>query len=72
MTFYRIKIRVRATGKPAPSADERRKVRELIAKHGGKDVSSEGPTAAFAVGVFKDRAKAVAFRDEARAALSAR
>jgi hypothetical protein len=71
MTFYRVKIRVRRVGEPAPTAEERRKLHELIETHGGKDVSSDRPSAAFVVGVFGDCKKAKAFRDEARAAEAA-
>jgi hypothetical protein len=71
MTFYRVKIRVRRTGQPAPTADERRRFHDLIEKHGGKDVSSDRPSAACSVGVFRDREKAKAFRREARATFSA-
>jgi hypothetical protein len=70
MTFYRVKICVRRPGQPTPSPAKRREFHELIEKHDGKDVSSDRPSAAYAVGVFKDREKARGFRDEARAALS--
>lgn len=70
MTFYRVKIRVRRMGQAASTAEERRKFHELIEKHGGKDVSSDRPSAPYAVGVFRDREKAKAFRDDARSALS--
>ncbi len=71
MAFYRVKIRVRRMGEPAPTTEERRKLHELIEKHGGKDVSGKRPSAAYAVGVFSDREKAKAFRHDARAVLSA-
>jgi hypothetical protein len=70
MTFYRVKIRVHRPGQRAQSAAKRREFHELIEKHEGKDVSSDRPSAGYAVGVFKDREKAKGFRDEARAALS--
>ncbi len=72
MSFYRVKIRVRSVTQPAPAAEERRRFHDLIEKHGGKDVSSGRPSAAYAIGVFRDREKAKAFRRDARAALSAR
>ena len=70
MTVYRVKIRVRQRAKPALPSDERRKFHELIEKHGGADVSSKKPTAAYSIGVFKEREKAKAFRKDARAVLS--
>jgi hypothetical protein len=71
MTVYRVKIRARA-GQPAPTVEARRELHELIETHVGKDVSSDRPSAAYAVAVFKDREKAKAFRREARAAFSSR
>jgi hypothetical protein len=71
MTFYRVKVRMRRIRQLAPAAEERRKLHDLIEKHGGKDVSSDRPSAAYSVGVFRDREKAKAFRRDARVALSA-
>jgi hypothetical protein len=71
MSFYRVKIRVRRVTQPPPAADDRHKFHDLIEKYGGKDVSSGRPSAAYAVGVFRNREKAKAFRRDARAALSA-
>ncbi len=70
MTVYRVKIRVGKRGDRAPSAEEKKKLHELIETHGGKDASGHRPSGLYTVGVFKDREKAKAFRSEARAALS--
>lgn len=70
MTFYRAMIRVRGKGQTASTAEERRKLHDLVEKHGGKDASNDRPSTAYSVGVFRDREKAKAFRDDARASLS--
>jgi hypothetical protein len=69
MPFYRVKVRVKSAD-PKTTEARRERSRPLIASHGGKDVSSRRPAAAYIVAVFRDLAAAKAFRSAARAAIA--
>jgi len=65
-----MKIPIRAAGDIEETKRRHALVKDLIKRHGGKDVSPARPGAKFAAAVFSSTEAMKAFRDEARQAIA--